>query len=706
MKISGFKFSLTSQLIIGVTVILAIALAILERKASTILMSDKTRSLKDQSSQISYSLAVSVSEKVKRLDRHLRLILTHDALKTPLELRPRGEDMVYVGTIKRAFGSEWETSWIIKPVDDKNAEKFSLDFATNLQKVIAVDKVRSDEHMFGRMIAADGQPLFVMLIRLSKPTDTIERIAVGLLSPSAFFDIVAPFKGSLTSAFLVDPTGLVYAHPSLSLTGAILRGNPIVDRISRKFSASEQDQFQDGDETLIGSFDSIPRTNLVAVTTISLTQAAAPLRELKWSFVVLGLGLLLLAAILATYISYLLKSPISRIRRVVDDIASGKRAYVDSKSSEFEISELEGSLNELDKKLRIKEVENENVTHEKIYKEKMTAFTRLSSGLVNELRNPLVGILGHTQLAREKIRDPESIRRHLDMIERDVRKTKELIEDISQFSGVERQDLGAVNVYEALTAAIEQAGRIVHPQNISIIKNLESVASVTANAVLLRKALVNLITSCGQLISSDGNREIIIRLESEEDFAKITMIFQSQVISEEDRKRIFDPFLVTHGENDVQIELGLDLALARGIFEAHDAQIELEQNGETHFQFTVRLPKVVELPATETPRKDMFESIVAIPEDSPFIEDPGLELKGLNFALPDFSVTEPTATATTTATATAAVIESESRSESVIASAGAAAAAAAETGLMGRQIMANVPVESLKIKMRKPTLRI
>lgn len=699
MKISGFKFSLTSQLIIGVTVLLVVALAILERKASGILLADKTQTLRDQSSQISYSLAVSVSEKVKRLDRHLRLILTHDALKTPMELRPRGEDMIYVGTLKRTIGSQWETSWIIKPADDKTADKFSSEFANNLQKVISIDKVRSDEHMFGRMLAADGQPLFAMLIRLSRPTDPVERIAVGLLSPSAFFDIVAPFKGSLTTAFLVDPNGLVYAHPSLSLTGAVLRGNPIVDRIARKFSASQQDQYQDGDETLIGSFDSVPRTNLVAVTTISLTKAAIPLRELKWSFVVLGLGLLLLAAILATYISYLLKSPISKLRRVVDDIASGKRAYMEPRSSESEISELATSLNELDKKLRIKEVENENVTHEKIYKEKMTAFTRLSSGLVNELRNPLVGILGHTQLAREKIRDPESIRRHLDMIERDVRKTKELVEDISQFSGVERQDLSAVNVYEALTAAIEQAGRVVHPQNISIIKNLESVASVTANAVLLRKALVNIITSSGQLISPDGTREIIIRLESDGDFAKITMLFQSLAISEEDRKRIFDPFLVTHGDSGAQVELGLDLALARGILEAHDAQIEFEQSGESHFQFTLRLPRVVELPATETSRRDVLENIQgieAISVESPFVEDPGLELKGLSFALPDFSVTESASEAAASTPKLAPVVEEKTIEEFTV----------VEPKLISRQIMSKVPVESLKIKIRKPTLRI
>jgi len=667
------KISLTNKLIIGVVFILIISLVVLERRASGIFLGDKIRTLNSHSSQISYSLAVSTAEKVKRLDRHLRLILTHSALNTPTEARPRGEEMILVGLMNRTQGQPWNINWIIKAQNDRTIEQLSQDFLIEIQKTVELDKIRSDEHIFARLVANDGQPMFVMLTRMSKATDASEKVAAAVLSPSSFFDFVSPFKGSLTSAFIVDQSGVTYAHPSMSLTGAILKGNPIVDRITQKFSASQLDQYEDGSEQLIGSYDQVPKTNLVAVSSTSLTKSKASLNELKWSFVVLGLGLLMLAGILAVYISRLLKSPISKLRRVVDDLASGKVSYAEQ-SSEIEISELASSLNELEKKMRLKEIETQNLVHEKIYKEKMSAFARLSSGLVNELRNPLIGILGHTQLAREKIRDTESLRRHLDLIEKDVRKTKDLIEDISQLPGSEKLELESVNIFEAVTAAIEQAGRKILPQNISILKNLESVSSVTANAVLLRKALLNVLSSAGELIghSEDKNstREIIVRLENQPDHAKVTVIFESHLVGGDDLMRIFDPFMSTEGK----VDLGLDLALARGILEAHDAQISLEQTGQTHFQFVILLPKVKDLPAIEV--------------SSPFAENPGLELKGLNFALPDFSMGEQK--------------EEGQRAEELL----PPLEGPLKPSLISKQIMPKVPLENLKIKIRKPTLRV
>ncbi len=666
------RISLTVKFVIGVILILVVSLAILQRKANGILLNDKIQTLKEQSSQVSYSLAISAGEKVKRLDRHLRLILTHAALNTPKELRPQGEDMLVVGILLRSVGKSWETNWAIKgPVDDKVIEKFGQDFAVNIQKATQLDKIRSDQHNFTRLVSIDGQPLFVMLIRLSKMTDPVERIAVGVLSASTFFDLVAPFKGSLTTAFLVDQSGVAYAHPNVSLTGSLIQQNPVVDKIAQKFAAYQVDEYKIGDDTVIASFDYIPRTNLVAVTSISLTKSSVSLNELKWNFIVLGFGLSILAMFLAIYISRLMRAPLSKLRRTVDDLAQGRRTQMLADTGEVEISDLATSLSELDKKLRIKDIEVQADTHDKIYKEKMSAFHRLSTGLVNELRNPLIGVLGHTQLAREKIRDPESIRRHLDLIERDVRKTKELVEDISQFAGAEKLELESVNIFEALTAAIEQAGRKLHAQNISILKNLDSVSSVKANAVLLRKALLNTLSSCADLVKAESSREVIVRLETEADFAKITVIFESDLLSGEDRNRIFDPFLVTDGE----VEMGLELALARGIFEAHDARIEFEQIGEQHFQFVIYLPKVKDLPATET--------------SSPFTDHPGLEMKGLSFALPEFSLKDGKIEMPS-------IIDEKPEG---------AAPDVTPKKIASKQISSKVPLESLKIKIRKPTLR-
>jgi len=327
---------------------------------------------------------------------------------------------------------------------------------------------------------------------------------------------------------------------------------------------------------------------------------------------------------------------------------------------------------ELDQRLKEKEQVAQVETSEKIYKEKMRAFSQLSAGLVNELRNPMIGILGHAQLAKEKMRDPEAVRRHLDLIERDTRKTKELIEDISNFTGVDKLELSTVNMFEAVSAALEQASRRIHSENITIVKNLESVSNIVANSSLLRKFIINILNTAAQLYQKSADRkEMIVRLESEDKQILLSVIFKSDLISLEDLKSIFEPFKVTQGD----VNLGLDLALAKGIAEAHDGTVSLQHLAADTYQFQIRIPRAIEIPRL-----------------SPIYDSkPGVELKGLNFGLPEYSMSEAKVVEEATLSAPQPMKKAETTSMS---------------GVVNRRLLSKVPFERLKIKVKQPKLRL
>lgn len=649
------RVSLTLKLCVGVFVILTTALTVILWKTTDIIRTDKIATTSESSSQLTYGLAQSTLEKIKRLDRQLA-----NAVNSPH--KEMTDEFMFKGFLKRKEGEPWQMIWLTLPnvYDQQLAE-----FATSIQKKLVLDEVTDKEKKIAALATLDHQSIFILLARLSRGEDGSERIGVGIFDPVAFVDLISVYKGAQTSAFIVDRTGLVLAHPSMNVTGTTITEHPVVaDLINSQMTSSVGQYEQANGEKIIGSFEKVQGTNLFAVTSIPTSFVFSSLGNLRWSFLVLGFGLMLVALALTFYSAQVLKSPLLKLRKAIEDLATGGHIHVDW-SGDDEIGDLADSLVYLDKKLEIRAAEFANTAKETVHKEKNTAFNQLSAGLVSELRNPLIGILGHTQLAREKIEDPQNLRRHLDLIEKDCRKTKDLIEDIARFSGTEKLELTRLNIYEIVSASIEQAEKKLIDSQVVLVKNITPAGSVVANASLLRKAVMNLVTGAASFIEKTSKKELFIRLEAEGKFCKVTLSFEVGNISDFDLERIFDPFI-----NIGEISLGLDMALAKGIFKAHDGRVTAKRIGETRIELTAGLSR-------------LEESEAHVPTAPTTIS-----MSAISFSLPDFIVVEKPEERIPTVQ----VASAESNLE--------------KTLVIQKEFISKIPLESLRVKVRKPRLRV
>ncbi|MGE3975666.1 MAG: histidine kinase dimerization/phospho-acceptor domain-containing protein [Bdellovibrionales bacterium] len=668
------RISITLKLCLGVFAILTGALTVLLWKTSSILKEDKISYLKEQTSQISYGLALGASEKMKRLDRQMTFYMS--ATPSAALARASSNEFYSVGMLSRELGQPWSIDWNYKSqAIDQGVDGLLADFLTTVQKNLQLDTVKSGDQTLIRLLTHDKQPIFALLSRQPKTDEVAEKIAVSLLKTSVFFDLISIYKGGVQSAYIVDGQSVVYAHPSIHLTGTILNDDPIMQDIRQNFAASTVEQYvtSDGD-SLIGSYDRVPGTNLFVVTAVPWEAASAALAQLRSSFMILGLGLIFIALALTYWSSQLLRQPLLKIKRAIEDIAVGRPTIIET-SSDDEIGDLAESLFIMDQKLRTKELETRINMADQIYQGKMSAFSQFSSGLVNELRNPLIGVLGHVQLAKEKMRDSEGLRRHLDLIENDCRKTKEFIEDISQFTGSDKLGLDNINIYETTVAAIEQAERRLHPQNISVIKNLSSSSSIVANPVLIRKALQNILAAAGQLSPGTEPRDVIVRLESSDTEVDLTCVLSSPILGDVNFQSIFEPFYKIGIEETVN--LGLDLALAKGIIEAHDGKISFERVLENQYQFKIQFPKAMEAKAPGVPLGQL-------------VSDP------LHFSLPHFSIKEKKEVAISDVLAQQPVVIAVGKSEETSEPA---------PFLTEKKFLGKVPIEKLKIRIKPPRLR-
>ncbi len=137
------RISITVKLCLGVFAILTGALTVLLWKTSGILKDDKISYLKEQTSQISYGLALGASEKIKRLDRQMNLFLTRSQAVAVTRTNPN--EFYSVGILSRDIGKSWALEWDYKSQTvDQGVDQLMKDFLITIQKTLPLDKIKTN----------------------------------------------------------------------------------------------------------------------------------------------------------------------------------------------------------------------------------------------------------------------------------------------------------------------------------------------------------------------------------------------------------------------------------------------------------------------------------------------------------------------------------------------------------------------------------
>ena len=111
--------------------------------------------------------------------------------------------------------------------------------------------------------------------------------------------------------------------------------------------------------------------------------------------------------------------------------------------------------------------------------------------------------------------------------------------------------------------------------------------TLACRPVALRRALRNLIENAVRY----GER-CRVRLESDRDEVRIVLDDDGPGIAEEERERVFEPFVRLEGSRSLETGgIGLGLAIARSIVRAHGGDIRLRNRPEGGLAVTVSLPR-------------------------------------------------------------------------------------------------------------------
>jgi two-component system NtrC family sensor kinase len=331
--------------------------------------------------------------------------------------------------------------------------------------------------------------------------------------------------------------------------------------------------------------------DLTIVTRISATAAYLTARQLLDDLVLVGLVLMLVAALFGVVVSRRITRPLEGLSKAVRKIGKGDFDVSVAIKSSDEIGELSTSFNDMADELKEREISLKKAQHALVQSEKMAAVGTLSAGLAHEVKNPLSAVLGYAQLSKRKLDQPEALKQHLETIETETRRCNEIIGNLMQFSRAEKGEHGRISVNEVVEKSIAIVDHQLSLKNVTITSELgQDMPQIFGNANQLQQVLMNLMINAQQAIGKEGGT-VDLSTSVEGETVLITVSDNGPGIDEDVVAKIFEPFYTTKPAGE---GTGLGLSVTYGIIQDHGGTISVTRAESGGAKFIIKLPIEIE----------------------------------------------------------------------------------------------------------------
>ncbi len=240
----------------------------------------------------------------------------------------------------------------------------------------------------------------------------------------------------------------------------------------------------------------------------------------------------------------------------------------------------------------------------------------------HELRTPLNAILGWATLLQQGPHDEAKIAHGLKVIERNVRAQERLVSDLLDTSRIISGKLAITvtrtSVWEVANAAADVVRPAAEAKGVRLIVDVDpDLPAIVGDVARLQQVMWNLLSNSVRHTPRGGRITVIAdRVASS---VRIRVQDSGQGIEPAHLRRIFERFRqIDTTTTRAHGGLGLGLAIARHLVEAHGGTIDAHSEGPGRgATFTVTLPvhavDVTQAPFRSAPHGDLDDAAVALP---------------------------------------------------------------------------------------------
>ncbi len=236
---------------------------------------------------------------------------------------------------------------------------------------------------------------------------------------------------------------------------------------------------------------------------------------------------------------------------------------------------------------------------------RMETLGRMTMGIAHDFNNLLSGILGHAELLKELpfyTQASGASREHIDIIERAALDGAELVGKIQRFIRQEKEvRYKPLDLREILNDSITLTRPYWYNEprrrgiQIELYTQLNAVPPISGSGSELREVFVNMILNAVQAMPHGGRLRLLCDYDGIQKRVKVVIQDTGTGMKPETRVRIFEPLFTTKGEQGT----GMGLAVAYGIIQSHDGEIDVSSQFGKGSVFHLSFPVASATPAAE-----------------------------------------------------------------------------------------------------------
>jgi signal transduction histidine kinase len=222
----------------------------------------------------------------------------------------------------------------------------------------------------------------------------------------------------------------------------------------------------------------------------------------------------------------------------------------------------------------------------------------------HELRTPLTSIVGYLDLFTEgRFGElPALLERPVNSVRRNAHRLKRLVDDMLDVSRIEAGRITLrrepVDLGDVVRDVVTELLPLARARNQTVDINTSPLQPLDADRDKLVQIAVNLLQNAIRYTPEQGAITVSVDEAPRERYAggwaRLRVRDNGVGIAEEDRARIFDPFMhpkpVKHHTSAGPDSAGLGLYIARGLIELHGGLITVDSQPDVFTEFTVLLP--------------------------------------------------------------------------------------------------------------------
>ena len=228
-----------------------------------------------------------------------------------------------------------------------------------------------------------------------------------------------------------------------------------------------------------------------------------------------------------------------------------------------------------------------------LHAEKLSSVGKLVAGIAHELNNPLMGIMGFSQILMDTPGDKklDDIKDKLRKIYHESLRTAKIVQNLLTFARAKKTEREYHSVNDILKHTVELREYSLKANNIEVALDLdEGVPKTMVDLFQLQQVFINIMNNAEDaMVARKGKGRLEIRTRRNRRKIEIAFRDDGPGIPKEIIHKVFDPFFTT---KDVGKGTGLGLSITHGIITEHGGTIDIAAAEEGGAVVTIELPVV------------------------------------------------------------------------------------------------------------------